>query len=153
VVRIACIAQLVNVIAPIMTEPGGPAWRQSTYWPFYLTSVHGRGTALRLAVDSPRYDATVADDVPYLDIAGVRDEESGTITFFAVNRHPTEPITTRIALQGFGPAPRIIGHQVMTNPDLRMTNTIGQPDRVTPRAGEGAGVEDGTVFATLPRHS
>ena len=56
VVKIACIAQIVNVIAPIMTEPGGPAWRQTTYWPFYFASLYGRGTALQLAVDSPTYD-------------------------------------------------------------------------------------------------
>ncbi len=51
VVKIACIAQLVNVIAPIMTEPGGAAWRQTIYWPFLFASKHGRGTALQLAVE------------------------------------------------------------------------------------------------------
>ena len=56
VVRIACIAQLVNVIAPIMTEPGGPAWRQTTYYPYYFASRYGRGTALQLMVASPGYD-------------------------------------------------------------------------------------------------
>ena len=78
--RIACIAQLVNVIAPIMTEPGGAAWRQTIYYPYYFASVYGRGVALRLAVNSPGYDADVADNVPYLDIAGVHDEEAGTLT-------------------------------------------------------------------------
>ena len=153
VVRIACIAQLVNVIAPIMTEPGGPAWRQSTYWPFYFTSVYGRGTALRLAVSSPTYDADVADDVPYLDVAGVRDEEGGTVTLFAVNRHPTQDLRMEVSLQGFGPAPRILDHQVMTHPDLRVTNTLEHPDRVVPRQGTGATLEDATLAATLPPHS
>ena len=46
-VKIGCLAQLVNVIAPIRTEPGGPAWRQTTFHPFALTSEHGRGTVLR----------------------------------------------------------------------------------------------------------
>ncbi len=87
VVRIACIAQLVNVIAPIMTEPKGPAWRQTIYYPYYFASRYGRGTALQLMVNSPGYDAEVADNVPYLDISAVHDEESGTLTFFAVNRH------------------------------------------------------------------
>src|SRR5690606_39030569 len=63
VVKIACIAQLVNVIAPIMTEPGGPAWRQTIYWPFMLASKHGRGTALQLAVDVSPYDAAAADKI------------------------------------------------------------------------------------------
>ncbi len=56
VVKIACIAQLVNVIAPIMTEPGGPAWRQTIFYPYYFASVYGRGEALRLSVKSPGYD-------------------------------------------------------------------------------------------------
>ena len=53
VVKIACIAQLVNVIAPIMTEPRAPAWGQTIYYPYYFASVFGRGTALQLDVNSP----------------------------------------------------------------------------------------------------
>ena len=71
-VKVACIAQLVNVIAPIMTETGGPAWKQTTYYPYYYASLYGRGDALNVAVDVPTYDAKVADDVPYLDVAAVR---------------------------------------------------------------------------------
>ena len=57
VVQIACIAQLVNVIAPIMTEPKGAAWRQTIYYPYYFASIFGRGAALQLDVHSPGYDA------------------------------------------------------------------------------------------------
>ena len=152
VVRIACLAQIVNVIAPIMTEPGGSAWRQTTYWPFYFVSMHGRGTALQLAVSSPTYDSNIADDVPYLDVAAVQDEEGGTITFFAVNRHPSEDLSTAISLQGFG-TPRIIDHQVMMHESLVATNTMENPDNVAPRAGSGAAVEDGIVRLALPPHS
>lgn len=152
VVKIACIAQLVNVIAPIMTETGGPAWRQTTYWPFLLASMFGRGTALQLAVDVPTYETEIAGDVPYLDIAGVRDEAAGTVTFFAVNRHPTRELVTRVALQGFG-APRVIDHQVMTHPDLRAVNTMERPDLIAPRDGTGAVVEDGAIRLALPPHS
>ena len=72
-VKVACIAQLVNVIAPIMTETGGPAWKQTTYYPYYFASLYGRGDALNVAVDVPTYDAKVADDVPYLDVAAVHE--------------------------------------------------------------------------------
>ena len=51
-VKIACLAQLVNVIAPIMTSDRG-AWRQTTYYPYYYTSVYGRGKVLQTLVDSP----------------------------------------------------------------------------------------------------
>ena len=52
-VHSASLAQLVNVIAPIMTEPGGRAWKQTTFHPFALTSQHAKGTVLQLAVESP----------------------------------------------------------------------------------------------------
>ena len=74
-VKVACIAQLVNVIAPIMTENGGPAWMQTTYHPLRYASVHGRGEALNVTVDGPTYDCSVADDVPYLDVE--RRQERG----------------------------------------------------------------------------
>src|SRR5690606_31212834 len=95
VVKIACIAQLVNVIAPIMTEPGGPAWRQTIYYPYYFASIYGRGTALQLEVRSPGYDAEVADNVPYIDISGVHNEEEQTLTFCAVNRHGSEKMDVK----------------------------------------------------------
>jgi len=149
VVRIACIAQLVNVIAPIMTEPGGAAWRQTIYYPYYFASVYGRGVALRLCVSSPGYDAEVADNVPYLDIAGVHNEEASTLTFFAVNRHPSETLEATISLQGFAAA-RLIDHRVMTHPDLDAANTLAEPDKVTPKPGSGIVVEDESLQALMP---
>jgi alpha-L-arabinofuranosidase len=152
VVRIACIAQLVNVIAPIMTEPGGPAWRQSIYWPYYFVSVFGRGAALNLAVRCPGYDADVADNVPYIDIAGVHDEAGGTVTFFAVNRHGTETLSAEVSLQGFG-AGRILDHQVMTHGDLGAVNTGISPANVAPRTGSGATLDGGVLSVALPPYS
>ena len=55
-VKVACIAQLVNVIAPIMTENGGPAWKQTIYYPLHFASLYGRGDALAVSVDGPTYD-------------------------------------------------------------------------------------------------
>jgi alpha-L-arabinofuranosidase len=151
-VKIACIAQLVNVIAPIMTEPGGAAWRQTTYYPYLFASVYGRGEALQLSVKSPSYDSEVADNVPYLDIAGVHDEASRTLTFFAVNRHASEPLELELDLQGFGTA-RIADHQVMTNADLNAVNTLSAPLAVAPKKGSGAEVKDGKLTARLPPYS
>ena len=94
-VKVACIAQLVNVIAPIMTENGGPAWKQTTYYPYHYASLYGRGDALDVAVDVPTYDAKVADDVPYLDVAAVRSPDGKTVAFFMVNRHPDEALADR----------------------------------------------------------
>src|ERR1700728_1613193 len=82
VVKIACVAQLVNVIAPIMTEPGGAAWRQTIFYPYFFASVYGRGEALQLSVKSPGYDSQVADNAPTLDRPAAHDEAGTALTFF-----------------------------------------------------------------------
>ena len=152
VVKLACIAQLVNVIAPIMTDPKGAAWRQTIYYPYYFASLFGRGTALHLMVDSPGYDAEVADNVPYVDIAAVHDEEEDILTFFAVNRHGSETLELEVALQGFD-SRRVVDHQVMTHANLEAVNTVTQPDEVRPRAGSGAEVADGRLRVALAPYS
>jgi alpha-N-arabinofuranosidase len=152
VVQMACIAQLVNVIAPIMTEPKGAAWRQSIYYPYYFASIFGRGAALRLEVRSPGYDSKVADNVPYVDIAGVHDEVGRALTFFAVNRHGSETIDLDVDLQGFGAA-KIADCQVMTSERLESVNTAKAPTAVSPRKGANASVADGRLSAKLAPYS
>jgi alpha-N-arabinofuranosidase len=151
VVRIACIAQLVNVIAPIMTEPGGAAWRQTIYWPFLFASKHGRGTALQLAVEVPTYDAAAADRVPWLDIAGVHDADGGSVTLFAINRHASETIEAEVALEGF--AAKSVEHTIIRHDDLEARNTMAAPDTVAPAKGDGAKLGGKGLTLTLPPHS
>ena len=146
-VKIACIAQLVNVIAPIRAEPGGPAWRQTIYWPYQMASLYGRGKALRVAVDGPTYDCTVADDVNYLDASAVHDDEGGGLTLFLVNRHLTEPADLRFELTGFAGA-TIEFHKTMAGHDLRATNGPGRED-IAMTEGSGLGVEDGVLGGSL----
>jgi len=147
-VRIACIAQLVNVIAPIRAEKGGPAWRQTIYYPYQLASLYGRGTALDVAVDGPTYDCSVADDVNYLDASAVYDAEAGTVTLFMVNRHLEEAAELDLDLTGFAGA-RVIEHKAMEGYGLRDTNGPDRPDAIAPRDGSGLGVEDGRVKGRL----
>jgi len=152
VVQMACIAQLVNVIAPIMTEPKGAAWRQAIYYPYYFASIFGRGAALHLSVDAPGYDSKVADNVPYLDIAGVHDENGRALTFFAVNRHGRETIELEVSLHGFG-AVKIADCQVMTADSLDAVNTAQAPLTVMPRKGAIATIADGRLSAKLAPYS
>lgn len=151
VVKLACIAQLVNVIAPIMTDPKGAAWRQTIYYPYYFASRFGRGTALNLQVDSPGYDADVADNVPYLDITGVKNED-GVLTFFAVNRHASETLDVDVSLEGFK-AGTVIDHQVMTHANLEAVNTADNMTNVAPSKGTGASVKDGKLSLKLAPYS
>lgn len=152
VVRIACIAQLVNVIAPIKTMPGGDAWRQTIYYPLRFASAHGRGTALRLDVDCPCYDADIAAGVSYLDVAGVHDGDAGTITFFAVNRNGAEALEVDLALERFGPA-RAVEHTLIKHDDLEARNTRDNQTNVVPRPGNGATLDHGALSLTLPPYS
>ncbi len=152
IVKIACIAQLVNVIAPIMTEPGGAAWRQTIYYPYYFASIYGRGTALQLSVKCPGYDADVADNVPYIDVSGVHNEDEGTLTFFIVNRHGSESLDVSISLEGFGDA-SVIDHQVMTHDNLEAVNDLNNQNAVVPQKGKGAKVKENKFQASLPPHS
>jgi alpha-L-arabinofuranosidase len=152
IVKIACIAQLVNVIAPIMTDPMGAAWRQTIYYPLYFASLHGRGTALNLAVQCPSYDADVADNVPYVDVSAVHDEAAGVITFFAVNRHGQEALEFEVNLQGFGEA-ALLDHQMMTHESLLAVNTALTPNNVAPQKATGAKVDGNRLQAKLAPYS
>lgn len=152
VVRIACIAQLVNVIAPIMTEPGGDAWRQTIYYPFKFASAYGRGTALQLDVDCPSYDADVAANISYLDISGVHDGDAGTITFFAVNRNGEEPLEVELSLERFGMA-KSVEHTLIKHDDLEARNTKENQNNVVPVKGSGATLADGGLSLSLPPYS
>jgi alpha-L-arabinofuranosidase len=147
VVKVGCLAQLVNVIAPIMTVPGGPAWRQTTFFPYAYASKYGRGKALNLSVDCPVYSTEFAESVPYLDISAVVTEADGALTFFIVNRHQTEAIDLNLALEGFGDR-KVILDKVMEGHDLRAVNGPGA-ETIQPRDGLGASVTDGRFVSNI----
>ncbi|SFJ94545.1 alpha-N-arabinofuranosidase [Amycolatopsis sacchari] len=146
-VRIACLAQLVNAIGAIRTEPAGPAWRQTIFHPFALTSRYGRGAVLRPAITSPRYETERFGEVPVLDAVSVQGEDG--ITIFAVNRDQHEPLPLTVdlrACQGLSRA----SHTYLGGGDPLAANTADDPARVVPRAGESHGVDAGELAITLP---
>ena len=85
-VPVACLAQLVNVIAPIMTEPAGPAWRQPTFHPFAATAQHAVGVALDLRVEAATTSTARHGEVPRVTAAATLDEQTGAFALFLVNR-------------------------------------------------------------------
>jgi alpha-N-arabinofuranosidase len=149
-VRMACLAQLVNVIAPIRTENGGRAWRQASYFPFQHVAQHGRGTVLRVEPDVPAYATDAENAVPVLEATAVHDGDQ-TLTLFAVNR-AAEPLSLDATLHGFAAA-EVGEHTVLADADPAAANTAAEPDRVTPRPADGARVADGVLHATLPPRS
>lgn len=152
VVKMACIAQLVNVIAPIMTSEGGGAWRQTIFYPFLFASKYGRGTAMNVQIDSPTYDVEKIKDVPYLDVSAVYDEDNEALSLFLVNRHGSEILDFDLSLAGFSDF-KIIDHQVMTHDDLRAVNTEKNPNNVVPVPGLGASMDAENLRVSLAPYS
>ena len=131
-VRAACLAQLVNVIAPIMTVPGGPAWRQTTFHPFALTARHARGDVLDLTVTCDRYPTAQYGDVPVVDAVATRDPDNGDTTFFLVNRDMSADQAVDIDVSAI--AERRVGQAVvLANPDWSWTATAADSTSVAPR--------------------
>lgn len=151
-VKMACMAQLVNVIAPIMTQTGGAAWRQTIFYPYMHGSRYGRGVALDVSPQSPTYHDDTFDAVPYLESVATWDEEASTITLFAVNRDLEAALPLEGDIRAF-PDYRVVEHITLTHGDLKATNTAASPNNVTPRANGDATVSDGQLIATLPAAS
>jgi alpha-L-arabinofuranosidase len=151
-IKIACLAQLVNVIAPIMTENGGPAWRQTIFWPFLHASTYGRGTALNLAVESPRYDNDTFGEVPLLEAVATLNDDSGDLTLFAVNRDQEDSLSLEGDLRSFATY-EVVEHLVLQHNDPKATNTAKHPHNVAPHDGGDAAMLNGRLTALLPRLS
>jgi len=151
-VKMACLAQLVNVIAPIMTINGGPAWRQTIFYPYMHASVLGRGAALDVRIQSPGYDNKEFGEVPLLDCVATIDEHAETVTVFAVNRDPHGPLQLEGDLRGLC-GYTVTQHLTMECDDLKAVNTAEHPNRVVPHAGGNGILREGTLTATLPKLS
>lgn len=147
-VAMACQAQLVNVIAPILTEPGGAAWRQTIFHPFALTARYAHGEVLDLRGDIPSTPTAAYGEVDQLWSTATWDRETGDVTVFAVNRSRTEPLELDLDLSALGDA-ELVEHLVLHDEDPDAVNTRDDPDRVVPQAGE-ARLDGARLRATLP---
>ncbi|WP_321991566.1 alpha-N-arabinofuranosidase [Marispirochaeta aestuarii] len=147
-VKIGCLAQLVNVIAPIMTEPKGEAWVQTIYYPFMHASLYGRGTVLIPAVISPEYESKDFGPVLYLASTAVYNEESSGLTVFAVNRDPKKEMELSLDLRSFKGA-SAVDHIILDGPDPKAVNSA-KAQAVQPRKGKLPVEESGSWTVTLP---
>ncbi|MFJ6651359.1 alpha-N-arabinofuranosidase [Microbacterium sp. NPDC091313] len=148
-VKAASLAQLVNVIAPIMTEPGGPAWRQTTFFPFAETARLARGRALEVRLEAPEYDTALYGRVPLVDAVATHDPDTGAATVFAVNRSLDDALTLEIDLVQFGSRERVTA-RVLHDDDIHARNTLDAPERVGLRDLPVTRVDDRTVSVVLP---
>ncbi len=149
-VRMACMAQLVNVIAPIMTEKGGSTWCQTIFYPFMHASVYGRGTALNVGIECPGYGCEQFAEVPYLDSVAVHNEERRELTLFVLNRNLDSDIDLECDLRSLG-ARSLLEHIVLGHPDLKAVNSAENPDNVVPVNVSGTKLEAGRASAVIKK--
>ena len=150
-VKIACMAQLVNVIAPIMTSDKG-AWRQTTFYPYMHASTMGRGRVLHTTVLSPTYECRLTDKAPYLDAVVIENEEAQTLTVFAVNKSLDEDMEIVCDLRQYADY-AVERHIVLTHEDLKAVNTEEDPFRVVPHEGGVSKNDKGDFSAVLGARS
>jgi alpha-L-arabinofuranosidase len=151
-VSMACMAQLVNVIAPIMTSNGGGAWRQTIFYPYLHASMYGRGYALNPIVNSPVYDSKDYTDVPYLDTIAVVNEEKEELTIFAINKAVGDSLQLECDIRSFKDY-KIKEHIVLESDDIYAVNTESNPNRVVPHNRGNASIIEGCLSAQLSKLS
>jgi alpha-N-arabinofuranosidase len=130
-VKIACLAQLVNVIAPIMTNANG-LFRQTIYYPYAWALQFARGETLNVLVQSPTYEASKMEPVPYVDAAATLDK-SGQTSLFVLNRDLSKPRQVEIVWEDNAPN-RVINSWVLTGDDLKAVNSFDAPQKVQPQS-------------------
>jgi alpha-N-arabinofuranosidase len=145
-VKIACLAQLVNVIAPIMTEENGIAWKQTIFYPYFLASKYGRGYSLRPVITGGDHATSGHDHVSDIEASAVYNEEKDQVTIFAVNRNINENVEFEADIRGFE-GYRIIDHQTMESTDMKIANSA-EVQHVMPFEDKN-GIVDGGIFKTI----
>ena len=151
-VKIACLAQLVNVIAPIMTEAGGgTAWKQTIFYPFMHASKYGRGTALFSIIDTPKHETKNHGEITDIESVVVHNEEKEELTIFAVNRNLKEDLILESDIRSFKDY-KILEHIILENDNLKAKNGVGI-QRVQPKSCSQSKLEDGTAVSLLHKAS
>jgi alpha-N-arabinofuranosidase len=130
-VKIACLAQLVNVIAPIMTNAEG-LFRQTIYYPYSWALQFGRGAVLNLLVESPTYDVKGMDKVPYVDVSATLDSADGKAVIFVLNRDLSKAREVEVVWEDRAPA-SVVSASILTGDDLKASNSFSAPGRVAPQ--------------------
>ena len=165
-VKMACLAQLVNVIAPIMTENGKSAWAQTIFYPFLHASVYGRGNALNPIIECDNYQIEIKKtpksfqdiyaknykDVPYVESIACIDEEKQELVIFAVNRSLNDNIDFEVDLRDF-PEAVLIEHIVLEHDDMKAVNTADKPNNVVPHTNGITKLQPSKAMVTLNKHS
>ena len=146
IVKIACLAQLVNVIAPIMTEKGGAALRQTTFYPFRYAANFGRGETVRSITECGTFSSK-RGDARLLNEAVTHDAEKRQVCVFVCN-YAQENTEVDLELRSFGD---LVCREFvsMESNDLGAVNTFADPERVKPVEHEPVAMRSGRAAVRL----
>nr|AKN19924.1 arabinofuranosidase [Deinococcus cellulosilyticus] len=148
VLKMASIAQVVNVIAPIMTRRDG-MFKQTIYYPFLVFSKHASGQALSLHVASDQYETKKHGLVNLLDASASFDASQNEGAVFLVNRSQDEELETEIVFQGRVPTSVRVAHQ-LAGSDPKAHNSFEEPEKLTLQTIEAGEIKDGKLVLKLP---
>lgn len=149
-IKIACLAQLVNVIAPIMTNEQG-LYLQTIYYPYSWGLQYAKGSVLNVMTQSPTYDVAGMGKVPYLDVVGTQAED-GTVSLFILNRDLSKAHSIEINWEGKAPG-RVLVAQVLTGDDLKAVNSFAAPRKVVPQELSKPSTSAGKTKLEVPARS
>jgi len=157
-VRVGCLAQIVNVIAPLVTNDTS-VLRQSIYYPYAWALQYAHGRVLDLRVESETYaisaeglraDFARNDDVPFLDVVATLNPQNGQVSVFMLNRDLDSE--RELVLDWRDPTPtRVLNCETLTGTDLKAANTFEQPTLVAPRKLDAPKVGSKMTFKLPPR--
>jgi alpha-N-arabinofuranosidase len=150
-VKVACLAQLVNVIAPIMTNETG-LFRQTIFYPYAWALQYGRGATLEQVVESPTYEVSGMGPVAYVDTACTFDKESGKTALFVFNRDLAKAREVEFFWEDTAPG-RIADAMVLTGGDLKAGNGFDAPKRIVPQALDKPVLKAGRMTVEMPARS
>lgn len=148
VLKIACIAQIVNTISPLLTTTTG-LLKQATYYPFVLFANHASGSALDVHTSAPSYETSMFGTTPLLDVSATYDAEADTGALFLVNRSQHEPLTAEVQWQGAAPQ-RCENVMQLSGSDPKAHNTFEQPGILVPQPVAAPPIRNGTLAITVP---
>jgi len=148
-VKMACLAQLVNVIAPIRTEPDKAAWRQTTFFPFAYTAKYGRGTTLSTRIEANKIETKKFGAVDSVDAITTYDASTNQLAIFLINRSLNEIQATSIELAGFR-VKEVLDQITLDEKDLSKTNNYENSEAVAPRKDKSATITSTGVEVALP---
>lgn len=151
-VRVGCLAQLVNVIAPLMTNSNG-LLRQTIFYPYSWALQFARGSALNVLIEnSTTYSVAGIDRVPHLDVAGTFNSVDGSITVFILNRDLSKPRQFEINWEDRSPGP-LLTSLVLTGGDLKAVNSFDAPQRVGSQAADKPSSDGSRTRVEVPPRS